>query len=55
MEQKEVKELMRSSKNEQEWNANCDKVKAACGGYPDWWYGEIVLSGLVNEVQGTWS
>ncbi len=45
--QDEVILLMDSSKTEQEWNDNCDKVKAAHDGrYPDYWFMSIVLSGL---------
>ena len=50
MNQQEVIELMKSSKSESEWNANCDKVKKACGGYPDFWYSAIVLSGVSKET-----
>lgn len=47
----EVTALMKSSKSEAEWNANCDKVKKACGGqYPGFWYEVVVLSGLVHQV-----
>ncbi len=45
-----VKTLMASSKSEREWNANADKVKAANNGYPNWWYAEIVLSGLMSKT-----
>lgn len=34
MNEQEVIALMKSSKSEAEWNANCDKVKKACGGLP---------------------
>ena len=47
-----VKALMSSSKSEQEWNANCDKVKAANNGYPSFWYAEIVMSGLMAKTMG---
>jgi len=50
MEKSEVIALMVSSKSDLEWNANCDKVKEACNGYPDYWYAEIILSGLCNRV-----
>lgn len=50
MTQNEVVELMKSSKSEQEWNDNCDEVKKKCGGYPEFWYGAIVISGVINEV-----
>lgn len=45
-----VVELMKSSTSQEEWNANCDKVKAANGGYPDFWYSAIVLSGVMAAV-----
>ena len=52
MNKNEVLELMKSSNNEDEWNNNCDAVKAACGGYPDFWYQEIILNGLMDETMG---
>lgn len=51
MEQKEVIELMKSSKSEDEWNNNCDIVKSKCNGYPEFWYASIILSGLINETR----
>ncbi len=50
MDKTEVTDLMSSSKSEAEWNANCNHVKAACGGYPDFWYSEIVQSGLMRRT-----
>jgi len=41
---------MKGSKSEIEWNTNCNKVKKACGGYPDFWYTAIVLSGIAAET-----
>lgn len=55
MNEQQVVDLMKSSKSETEWNANCDKVMAACGGkYPDFWYMAIVMSGVSEEVKATW-
>jgi hypothetical protein len=54
MSEKEVVELMSSSKSEREWNANADKVKAACGGYPSFWYGSIVVSGVMARISAQW-
>ena len=54
MNEKEVVALMESSKSEAEWNANCDKVKAACGGYPDYWFGSIIGSGLLALTMAKW-
>lgn len=50
MNKQEVVDLMKSSKSETEWNANCDKVKKTFGGYPDFWYTAIVLSGIAADV-----
>ncbi len=52
MDKEEVIDLLRSSKNSQEWNDNCDLVKKAFNGYPSWWYQEIILSGLCDEILG---
>ncbi len=54
MSREEVISLMEGSKSETEWNANCDKVKAACGGYPDFWYSAIIQSGLAARVSANW-
>jgi hypothetical protein len=45
-----TRELMASSTSEKEWNANADAVKAANGGYPDFWYKTVLLSGLANQT-----
>jgi hypothetical protein len=47
--------MMAASKNEAEWNSNCDKVKGQySGGYPNWWYREIIMSGLAAAVASKW-
>ena len=55
MSEEQVVELMRSSKSEAEWNANCDRVKLAQlaidgRDYPSFWYRAIMASGLRGEV-----
>jgi len=55
MTEQEVVALMGSSKNSTEWNDNADKVKAACGGYPGFWYKAIILSGLCDKTLGAGS
>ena len=47
--------LMASSKTALEWDANCDMVKKECGGYPSFWYAEIIVSGLLDIVKNSWS
>jgi hypothetical protein len=47
----EVIELMKSASSEEDWNNKCDQVKSACGGYPDYWFAEIIASGLANEIK----
>jgi hypothetical protein len=54
MSREEVIELMKSAISEKDWNAKCDQVKKACNGYPDYWYAEIVMSGLLSRAQSTW-
>ncbi|KKM73495.1 hypothetical protein LCGC14_1409910 [marine sediment metagenome] len=47
--------LMQSSTSEDDWNDNCDKVKAANNGkYPTYWFMAIIVSGLMGKVQETW-
>lgn len=47
----EVLALMKSSKSEKEWQDNCTKVKKAHSGqYPEYWYDEIVVSGLASRM-----
>jgi len=41
-----AKTLLTSSKTQAEWDANCNKVKAANRGYPSWWYATIVQPNL---------
>jgi hypothetical protein len=43
MNENDVVKLMKSSNSEQEWNANCQKVKAAFNGYPDFWHASILI------------
>jgi len=50
----QVVSLMRSSKSREEWNANCDKVRAAYSDYPSWWYKKIIMSGVVAKTQAKW-
>jgi hypothetical protein len=50
-----IRDLMHSSKNPDDWNANCDAIKAANGGnYPSFWFATIILSGLSEEVARSW-
>jgi hypothetical protein len=42
---------MKSASSEEDWNNKCDQVKSACGGYPDYWFAEIIASGLANEIK----
>lgn len=44
--------LMKTSKSGQEWNGNCDRVKAANNGdYPGFWYHTMIVSGLLTKIQ----
>lgn len=50
----EVVTLMKSSTSKQEWDDNCDVVKRACSGYPNFWYPVIIRSGLYVKVANSW-
>lgn len=50
MNQNDVVKLMESSNNAQEWDANCDKVKSACNGYPSFWYSAVMVSGVYTRT-----
>lgn len=54
MTEAQVVALMQSSKNEDEWNANCDTVKKHFGGYPKFWFPAIMMSGLAHAVRNSW-
>ena len=54
MNEQEVKTLMESSQSPEDWRSNCDKVKAACSGYPPFWWGSIIQSGLAKTVMARW-
>jgi hypothetical protein len=46
---------LRNTKNEQEWNAVCDRVKAAHRGvYPADWFAKVLASGLVGDAARRW-
>ena len=50
MNEKQVIDLMTSATSESDWNAKCDQVQAACNGYPPFWFGAIIRSGLAAKV-----
>ncbi len=55
MNKEQVVLLMKTSKSEQEWDSNCDKVKKShSGDYPDFWYSAIILSGVMGMVSSQW-
>lgn len=54
MTQREVIDLMKSSKSLREWNANCDIIKKSLGGYPDYWYASIVGDGIYDAAKAKW-
>lgn len=54
MDRQEVIALMQTSRNENEWNINCDTVKKNCGGYPSFWFEALMLSGIARKIQNSW-
>lgn len=54
MNEKEVVDLMRSSRSADDWNHNCDVVKKSWGGYPSFWFAAIVISGVMADTARGW-
>lgn len=50
MNKQEVIALMESSKSVQEWDDNCGKVQKAFGGYPSFWFAEILQTKLAERT-----
>ena len=45
-----VTDHMSKSASEDDWNKRCDEVVAANGGYPNFWYEAVVMSGLAEKT-----
>ncbi len=43
-----------NTKNDSEWNAACDDIKKAHGGYPHDWWPKVMQSGLAAKVAANW-
>jgi hypothetical protein len=44
-------ESLKKCKTIKDWNSVCDAVKAVNNGkYPEWWYDEVVTTGLAKEM-----
>lgn len=43
---------MSESQDEADWGRRCDEVKRVNGGYPDFWFRTIIMSGLMNRTLG---
>lgn len=45
--------LMKSCKNEQEWNDNWDRIR--CTPARKYWWSAIMMSGLAHQIQSSWT
>jgi hypothetical protein len=52
--EKGVVAYMSQATSEDDWNSRRDKVKAANGGYPGFWYQAIILSGVFDATRLNW-
>lgn len=41
---------MSESTSVEDWNTRAMRVKTINGGYPDFWYEVVILSGIANKV-----
>jgi hypothetical protein len=47
----QVAQFMATSRSPEEWDKNCDTVKAAFhGGYPSFWWEAIMVSGVARRT-----
>ena len=46
----ESKNLLASATTAMEWKNACEQIKIAHGGYPNWWWEEIKMSGFADSV-----
>lgn len=37
-----------------DWNQRTEAVKVANGGYPGFWFGTVIMSGLAAKVEQSW-
>lgn len=50
-----VVDHMSAATSKSDWNNRCDEVKAANGGdYPAFWFGKVIMSGLLSRVSAKW-
>jgi hypothetical protein len=53
MTRQELVDFMKQTVDRNDWRARCDYVKRHHGNqYPDFWYEEIIRSGLMDEILG---
>ncbi len=51
MDETTVVELMKGSRSQREWDINCETVRGACKGFPDFWYKAIVTSDVEKDTR----
>lgn len=54
MNEEQVIQLMETSQSAEAWDTNCDTVKAACNGYPDFWWESVIQSGRARTIMERW-
>lgn len=55
MSREDILNRLAATKTEAEWNDICDDVKRAnAGDYPNWWFSEVILSGLASRKRAHW-
>lgn len=50
-----VKNHMNQSTSAGDWDRRADEVKSANGGYPSFWFVEIMMSGLAESTAAKWN
>ncbi len=53
--QEECLALLKTSKNQLDWDVNTDYIKSQYGGdYPRWWVREVAWPDLLGQLKAKW-
>ena len=45
---------MSASTSADDWNRRRDEVKRANAGYPQFWFADVIMSGVASDTQSRW-
>jgi hypothetical protein len=54
MTKEEVLALLEKCQSRKDWGMACDFIKMSCDGYPDFWWEEVIQSGVGDRIAARW-